>query len=89
MPTTPKVVTFAIIKSRKSYTTTQKVGTRHAVSERAKRDPNVGTFGSSVRMSKASQNRHAVSAPDPIGVAQPHTKPPPLNSLFLSSQCQP
>ena len=37
MPTTPKVVTFAIIKSRKSYTTTQKVGTRHAVSEQAKR----------------------------------------------------
>ena len=48
MPTTPKVVTFTIIKSRKSYTTTQKVGTRLPC-----------------------------PLPDPNGVAQPHTKPPP------------
>ena len=27
----------------------------------------VGTFGSSVRTSKASQNRHAVSVPTPMG----------------------
>ena len=31
---------------------------------------NVGTLGLSVRTSKASQNRHAVSAPDPNGVAR-------------------
>jgi hypothetical protein len=33
--------------------------------------PSVGTFGSSVRTSKASP-QHAVSAHDTIGVAQPH-----------------